>query len=63
MAGYQYARDTAVPQGVRIRDNRCPVSMYLAVTALNLAVFGIVVFSQQIWQFHFISANATVADR
>src|SRR3954464_2298481 len=28
--------------------------MYLAVVALNLAVFGIVVFSRQIWRFHFI---------
>ncbi len=31
--------------------------MYLAVIALNLAVFGLVVVSQRIWRLQFISAN------
>ena len=35
--------------------------MYLAVIALNLAVFGLVVLSQRIWRFQFISATATAA--
>src|SRR3954464_15550569 len=39
------------------------VSVYLAVFALSLAVFGLVVLSQRIWRFQFISATATAADR
>jgi hypothetical protein len=37
--------------------------MYLAVIALNLADFGLVVDSQRIWWFQFISATAPAPDR
>ena len=57
------AREPLSHRAFRIHDNCCPVSVYLAVTALKLAVFGLVVLSQRIWPFQFISATATGADR
>jgi hypothetical protein len=35
----------------------CPVSMYLAVIALNLADFKLIVVSQRICRFQFISSD------
>lgn len=49
-------------QSIPAPDN-CPVSMYLAVIALNLAAFGLVVVSQRIWRLQFISATAPGPDR
>ena len=46
-----------------VRVTLCPISMYLAVIALNLASFGLVAVSRRIWRFQFISATATALDR
>lgn len=37
--------------------------MFLAVIALNLADFGLVVESRRVWRFQFISATAPAPDR